>query len=54
MLLCLHTALRLFQKQLTTMLIANGFLHLDLERQAAHNHREQNDASEIGMPNEHD
>lgn len=47
MLHCLYAALCLVQKQLTTMLIANGFLHSNLERQATHNHPEQNNASKI-------
>lgn len=49
MLHCLYAAFRFLQKQLTPMLIANGFLHSDLERQATHNHSEQNNASKIRL-----
>lgn len=52
MLHCLYAAFRFVQKQLTTLLIANGFFHSDLERQASHNHGEQNDASEIRLRRE--
>lgn len=49
MLHCLYAAFRLVQEQLTPMLIANGFFHFNLERQATHDHPEQNNASKIRL-----